>query len=89
MSLSSMTVVGLFAASVLVSVCWRPRSRCDSCSSPACKDEAFFDPAKKGMKDAARAMNVECLFTGTEGVDLRPRRKWCARRWPTATTASP
>ena len=36
-----------------------------------CKDEAFFAPVKQGMRDAAAAMNVECEFTGTEGVDLK------------------
>jgi len=36
-----------------------------------CRDEAFFGPVKKGMADAARAMNVRCEFTGTEGVDLK------------------
>jgi ABC-type sugar transport system substrate-binding protein len=36
-----------------------------------CRDEAFFNPVKKGMADAARAMNVRCEFTGTEGVDLK------------------
>ena len=34
-----------------------------------CKDEAFFDTVKKGMQDAAAAMNVRCEFTGTDGVD--------------------
>ena len=36
-----------------------------------CRDEAFFGPVKKGMEDAAKAMGVECKFTGTEGVDLK------------------
>jgi len=36
-----------------------------------CRDEAFFRPVKKGMADAARAMDVRCEFTGTEGVDLK------------------
>jgi simple sugar transport system substrate-binding protein len=36
-----------------------------------CKDEAFFEPVKKGMSDAAKAMNVQCEFTGTPGVDLK------------------
>lgn len=36
-----------------------------------CRDEAFFNPVKQGMEDAARAMNVRCEFTGTEGVDLK------------------
>ena len=36
-----------------------------------CRDEAFFGPVKKGMADAARAMNVRCEFTGTSGVDLK------------------
>jgi simple sugar transport system substrate-binding protein len=31
----------------------------------------FFEPVKKGMRDAARAMGVECEFTGTKGVDLK------------------
>ncbi len=35
-----------------------------------CKDEAFFDPVKKGMHDAAERMNVQCVFTGTQDVDL-------------------
>jgi len=30
----------------------------------------FFDPVKKGMRDAARMMDIECSFTGTQGVDL-------------------
>ena len=32
--------------------------------------EDFFLPVKKGMEDAARAMDVDCVFTGTEGVDV-------------------
>lgn len=36
-----------------------------------CRDEAFFRPVKKGMADAARAMQVRCEFTGTEGVDVK------------------
>jgi simple sugar transport system substrate-binding protein len=36
-----------------------------------CRGEAFFEPVKKGMRDAAEAMKVQCEFTGTEGVDLK------------------
>ncbi|MBN1587959.1 MAG: sugar ABC transporter substrate-binding protein [Pirellulales bacterium] len=36
-----------------------------------CRDEAFFRPVKKGMEEAAKRMNVECEFTGTEGVDVK------------------
>ena len=36
-----------------------------------CKDEAFFQPVKQGMQDAAAALKVECEFTGTPGVDVR------------------
>ncbi|OHB68870.1 MAG: hypothetical protein A2V70_15765 [Planctomycetes bacterium RBG_13_63_9] len=36
-----------------------------------CRDEAFFGPVKKGMADAARLMDVECEFVGTEDVDLK------------------
>ena len=35
------------------------------------KDATFFQPVKKGMADAAKAMNVQCEFAGTEGVDLK------------------
>jgi simple sugar transport system substrate-binding protein len=31
----------------------------------------FFEPVKQGMRDAARMMDVQCTFTGTEGVDLQ------------------
>lgn len=33
--------------------------------------EVFFNPLKKGMKDAAALMGVACDFTGTEDVDLK------------------
>jgi len=35
-----------------------------------CKDAVFFEPVKKGMRDAAEKMGVECTWLGTEGVDL-------------------
>lgn len=35
-----------------------------------CVDEGFFDPVKKGMRDAGEMTGVECAFTGTEDVDL-------------------
>jgi len=33
-------------------------------------DQAFFAPVKKGMQDAARMLEVECAFVGTQGVDV-------------------
>jgi simple sugar transport system substrate-binding protein len=33
-------------------------------------DEAFYDPVKKGMRDAAGLMGVTCDFIGTRDVDL-------------------
>jgi len=36
-----------------------------------CVEEEFFLPVKKGMADAAALMNVDCRFTGTEGVDVK------------------
>lgn len=33
-------------------------------------DQKFFGPVKQGMRDAAAAMNVECEFLGTPGVDM-------------------
>jgi len=33
--------------------------------------EEFFLPVKKGMRDAAKQMGVEAIFTGTEGVDTK------------------
>jgi len=35
-----------------------------------CKDAVFFQPVKKGMRDAAEKMGVQCDWLGTEGVDL-------------------
>ena len=35
-----------------------------------CKDAPFYDPAKKGMRDAAAKMNVTCDWLGTDGVDV-------------------
>ena len=34
------------------------------------KNEVFFNPVKKGMNDAAKALQVTCTFTGTEDVDI-------------------
>jgi len=36
-----------------------------------CKDAAFFEPVKKGMRDAAEKMGVDCTWLGTEGVDMK------------------
>jgi len=36
-----------------------------------CKDAAFFEPVKQGMRDAADKMGVECTWSGTEGVDVK------------------
>lgn len=35
-----------------------------------CAEEDFFKPVRKGMADAANAMNVQCTFTGTTGVNI-------------------
>lgn len=35
-----------------------------------CRDEAFFGPVKQGLRDAARALDVQCDFIGTPGVDV-------------------
>jgi simple sugar transport system substrate-binding protein len=40
-----------------------------------CVDEEFFNPVKKGMHDAAALMNVDCVFKGTEDVDLQEQIK--------------
>ncbi len=34
-----------------------------------CINEGFFDPVKKGVRDAARMMEVECSFVGTADID--------------------
>ncbi len=44
-----------------------------------CRDETFFGPVKKGMHDAAKMMNVECSFTGTEAVDVRQQAEMVRR----------
>jgi simple sugar transport system substrate-binding protein len=35
-----------------------------------CKDAPFFEPVKKGMRDAAAKMNVACDWLGTKEVDV-------------------
>ncbi|NLF09987.1 MAG: substrate-binding domain-containing protein [Pirellulaceae bacterium] len=35
-----------------------------------CKDAPFFEPVKKGMRDAAEKMGVACDWLGTEHVDV-------------------
>ena len=35
-----------------------------------CVGEDFFNPVKKGMRDAAALMGVECTFMGTDEVDV-------------------
>jgi simple sugar transport system substrate-binding protein len=35
-----------------------------------CKDSPFYEPVKKGMRDAAAKMNVRCDWLGTDGVDV-------------------
>ena len=35
-----------------------------------CVHEAFFNPVKKGMRDAANLLGVKCEFVGTEDVDI-------------------
>lgn len=37
----------------------------------ACVNEEFFNPVKKGMNDAAKLMDVDCTFVGTQDVDLK------------------
>ncbi len=36
-----------------------------------CRDEAFFEPVKKGISDAAKMLNVKTSFTGTKEVDIK------------------
>lgn len=40
-----------------------------------CKDEAFFNPVKKGIADASRLMNAKCEWVGTDEVDLAEQAK--------------
>lgn len=35
-----------------------------------CVDEEFFNPVKKGMRDAAELLDIRCEFVGTEDVDI-------------------
>ncbi len=36
-----------------------------------CKDAVFFKPVQKGMEDAAAKMGVDCVWMGTDGVDMK------------------
>jgi simple sugar transport system substrate-binding protein len=42
-------------------------------------NEAFYDPVKKGMRDAAGLMDVSCEFIGTEDVDLKAQAEMVTR----------
>ena len=44
-----------------------------------CVEEEFFQPVKKGMQDAAQRMGVECVFTGTTGVDVKAQAEMVRR----------
>lgn len=44
-----------------------------------CKDAVFFDPVKKGMRDAAEKMGVECTWMGIEGVDMAAQAELVSR----------
>lgn len=44
-----------------------------------CRDEAFFNPVKKGMNDAAKMLGVRCDFLGTDGVDLKAQAEMVRR----------
>lgn len=44
-----------------------------------CRDEAFFEPVKKGMNDAAAMLGVECSFTGTVEVDVKAQAEMVRR----------
>lgn len=35
-----------------------------------CRDIAFFDPVKQGMNDAAKLLDVEVSFIGTDDIDI-------------------
>lgn len=41
--------------------------------------EQFFEPVKKGMRDAAERMGVEAVFVGTEGVDAKAQAAMITR----------
>ena len=50
-----------------------------------CADEDFFKPVKKGVRDAAAQVGVQCTFTGTPEVDIKVQaemvRKAVAERY--------
>jgi len=64
----SAPVLGMLAVGVLPAMGAEGRLRFVFIT--CCRDEAFFGPLKQGMRDAARAMDVDCEFTGTPGVDV-------------------
>ncbi len=44
-----------------------------------CRDEAFFEPVKKGMHDAAAMLGAECSFIGTVEVDVEAQAEMVRR----------
>ncbi|OQY32548.1 MAG: hypothetical protein B6241_10730 [Spirochaetaceae bacterium 4572_59] len=39
-----------------------------------CKDIAFFNPVKEGMREAGRLFNINVDFTGTEDIDIEEQK---------------
>ena len=69
--MNTMTVflAALTAATVLTAAPARAKEPLRFVLITVCKDAEFFKTVQKGMQDAAKAMNVQCEFTGTADVD--------------------
>jgi len=67
----ALVAIGLCASASAVPAVKQPEKRLRFIFITTCVEEAFFRPVEKGMRDAASAMNVECTFTGTKGVDIK------------------
>lgn len=52
-----------------------PKSKLRFAFITCSRDGKFFIPVKKGMKDAAGMLGVQCDFLGTEGVDIPAQAK--------------
>jgi simple sugar transport system substrate-binding protein len=69
-TLVTLVAAGLCAGASLVAVAKQPEKRLRFIFITTCVEEAFFRPVERGMRDAAAMLNVDCKFTGTQGVDI-------------------
>jgi simple sugar transport system substrate-binding protein len=74
-SLSTILAFSIITAPIHLACAAEGQHRLKLVFITCCVDQAFFGPVKKGMHDAAKMMDVDCDFIGTEDVDAAAEAK--------------